>query len=288
MDSRDVLQQFVFDSARAGPCFLVLGAVHGNGTTGTKALQQIAEQLHKEPSPLECGRLIAVPTANPRACDRGQKYAETLNRRREHHTDRKSQEEKAAHELLSLIDQCDILLDVHSCHPLDKPFVFVDHDKPSNRALAAATGLEYACTGWNEMYQRMGKLTPGPTDYAESRGKTAAVLECGWADSAEAVAATRQCIQKCLQQMGMIDRSSGRPSRPYLKSIRFDHVVVKDRDGSLARPWKHLDRVRKGEVIARYDDGAKVTADRDGYILFPAPAARSRDEWFYLGRDDRS
>src|SRR5437867_3510743 len=110
MASRYLIKRFVFNSRTSGPCFLVLGGVHGKGTIVTKALQEIVEQFQKGRSILRSSRLIAVPTAIVRPCDPGKRAGDNLNRSGEHHTDRKSQEEKAADELLSLIEQCDVLL----------------------------------------------------------------------------------------------------------------------------------------------------------------------------------
>ena len=289
MDETGLIENIVFDSGKPGPSFLVLGAVHGDGTAGTKVLREIIDELQDGRMTLKSGRLIAVPVVNRRAYDLGQRNAgESLNRICEHHAHPHSHEGKVANELLSLIDQCDVLLDVHSCHPLDKPFVFIDHDTRQNRFLAAATGLNYVCTGWNQLYERLGWSAPGPADYADSRGKTAAVLECGWHDDPAAVEVARRCINNCLVRMGMIDGVSPSQGIHDLQNIKFEDMVIKDREGTLTRAWKHMDPIHKNDVIAEYTDGGKVVAPYDGYILFPFPDAVSKNEWFYLGREDHT
>jgi predicted deacylase len=289
MDSGKLIESFVFDSGKPGPALLVVGAVHGDGVAGTIALDEIIDEIKSGQLTIRAGKLIAVPVANRRAYDLGQRNAgESLNRICERHEHPYSHEEAVANELLSLIDDCDKLIDIHSCHPLDKPFVFMDHDTPQNRALAAGTGLDYVCTGWNELYERIGLAAPGPADYAHSKGKAAAVIECGWHADPAAVDVARRCIRNSLQNAGMIDGPAEDLSRKKLQNICFGDVVILNGEGSLVKAWKHLDRMHKGELIASCTDGRKVTAPYDGYILFPFADAKTDDEWFYLGREGRT
>jgi len=55
-------------------------------------------------------------------------------------------------------------------------------------------------------------------------------------------------------------------------------------DDQFARAWASFDRVRAGEIIGTRHDGTPVTADCDGYIVFPNPNAQPGQEWFYLAR----
>lgn len=288
MSDGKLIESFVFDSGKPGSALLVIGAVHGDGVAGTIALNEIIDEIKSGQLEIKAGKLIAVPVANQRAYEMGARNAgESLNRICEHHEHPHNHEEAVANELLSLIDGCDKLIDIHSCHLLDKPFVFMDHDTPQNRVLAADTGLERVCTGWNELYGRIGLAAPGPADYAHSKGKAAIVVECGWHADPAAVDIARRCIRRSLQGEGMIDGPAGPPCKK-LQNICFEDVVIKKGEGSLAQAWKHMDRVHKDEIIATRADGGTVTAPFDGYVLFPFASAKSGDEWFYLGRDGRA
>jgi succinylglutamate desuccinylase len=47
-------------------------------------------------------------------------------------------EHKLANELTTIIDENDVLLDLHSTHSDDEPFVFLDFNDEKNRFLAEA------------------------------------------------------------------------------------------------------------------------------------------------------
>jgi hypothetical protein len=44
-----------------------------------------------------------------------------------------------------------------------------------------------------------------------------------------------------------------------------------------------LDVIKKGELIARYDDGEELFAIDDGFILLPNLNAEIGTEWYYFG-----
>ena len=233
---------------------------------------------------LQAGKLVVVPIANPAAYAQKKRLVESnMNRLFVRHLHPRNDEERAANEILPLIDKCDVLLDLHSCHRLDKPFAFLDYDTPKNRALAAALGLGYICTGWTEVYTGDGIFAPGAFDYAHSKGKTAAFAECGWEDEPQAIAAARNCLRNCLIHLKMLPFEKRPDLSP--REIRFERRIVKEAPGDFTRAWKHFDTVKKGDIIATYKSGKDIIADRDGVILFPTPDAPLSDAWFYLGSD---
>ena len=77
----------------------------------------------------------------------------------------------------------------------------------------------------------------------------------------------------------MIDRQIKERTKKYLD---LQEVVVKKRSGRLQKNYRHLDRVSAGEVIGIYDNGEKVVASKNGYILIPNHEAADNTEWFYL------
>lgn len=282
--STSFVKSFAFNSGKPGPSILALGAVHGDGTAGTIAIQEMMAELENSKTVLLAGKFVAVPIANPAAYALKKRLVvSNMNRLFTHRPWPENDEERAANEILPLIDACDAVIDFHSCHRLPKPFAFVDYDSPENRKLAIALGFDEICTGWTEMYIAEGLAAPTPMTYAHSRGKTATVAECGLHDEPMAVSAARDSLRRALSHFGML------PPREPLKSLPrnfvFERRIVKQAPGKFTHDWQHTEPCRMGEVIARYDDGREIVAEKDGCILFPTPETPLMDAWFHYGRD---
>jgi hypothetical protein len=68
----------------------------------------------------------------------------------------------------------------------------------------------------------------------------------------------------------------------------MNKVFYKTKEGFLAKPWKHLDSVKKGEIIAKYNDGENIIAEDDCLIILPHHReVKLGGGWFYLGNIDR-
>ena len=57
-----------YAGTRSGTRLVVLGAVHGDETCGTRAIERLAAELDAGTLRIESGRLTLVPVANPLAC----------------------------------------------------------------------------------------------------------------------------------------------------------------------------------------------------------------------------
>ncbi len=277
-----LVQTRVFDARTSGPSLLVLCAVHGDGTAGTIALNELMNDIDKGRATLLRGRLVGVPVANPAAYAQKKRLVNAnMNRLFAPNLSPANDEERAATEIMPLIDACDVLLDIHSCHVIDRPFAFMDNDTPANRRLTAALGLGYVCTGWNQVYAADNAFAPGPADYAFSKGKTSAFAECGWHDEPAAIAAARQCLRNCLSHLGMLPPPAATPPAP--EEIVMTKRILKERPGRLVQDWRNFEAVPKGATVAVYDDGEAITAPSDGCIIFPTPDAALSEAWFYFG-----
>jgi predicted deacylase len=278
------MERYAFDSGRPGPSLLVTGAVHGNEVCGPKAIRQVMLELAGGALALTRGKLVAVPVVNRLAYEQNVRFVdENLNRTFRKHKDPQNNEQRVANEITPLIDECDYLVDLHSLHtPGGRPFIFIDNDIPAHEAFVRAMGLNYILAGWNKLYAEAGLDQPASTDYAESRGKIAACVECGGHEDAASVDIARECILKALRHLKMISGQAAPPKPATV--IEFSNVVFKKGEGHLSRDWKHLDPVIRGDIVAEYEDGERVIADQSGYILLPFSDAKLGGEWCYLGQ----
>ena len=278
------MEKYVFDSGRPGPSLLVMGGVHGNEICGPKAIRQIMLELAGGSLSLVKGKLVVVPVVNRLAYEQNVRLVdENLNRIFRRHKDAQTNEQRVANEITPLIDECDYMVDLHSLHtPGGRPFIFIDNDMPAHEAFVRSLGLNYILSGWNKLYADAGLDQPASTDYAESRGKIAACVECGGHEDASSVDVARGVHPEGAEPSrdDLWPRSAAEAGHRY----RVFKRGFQKSPGHLSRDWKHLDAVSRGDILAEYEDGERVIADQSGYILLPFSDAKQGAEWFYLGQ----
>lgn len=303
-----------FEGSQPGPRLVVLGAVHGNETCGTRAIERWLAELDAGRVRIERGALTLVPVANPKAYGRRQREGDrNLNRRLRPSAHPVAFEDHVANVLCPLLGEHDVLLDLHSFHTPGEPFVMVgpeDNTGPlepfahagSERALARHLGVGRMVEGWLDTYargvierQRRAGLTGqagdetdvaygvGTTEYMRSVGGYGVTLECGQHDDPRAPEVAWHAIRQALAWLGLSDLALAPPQDPLCMKL----VDVTDRwhDGDrLARDWRSFDAVKVGEPIGHRVCGQAVTAPADGWVVFPNPAARISHEWFYFAQ----
>lgn len=276
-----MLTKYVYATGIEGPRLLLLGAIHGNETAGTKAIMKLKEALDNQNVSLRCGALTMLPVCNPLAYEQGVRFVEkNLNRIIKRHENPSCPEEAFADEVAQAVLQNEYILDLHSTHNAgEPPFAFLDYPGEQTRRLVAAAEVDYVICNWPEIYKN-APIADYCTEYfAHVSGKYAITLECGYHYDRAAEEVAAASIYNLLAGLGMIERPFTERNKSYLT---LKEVVIKKRAGRLQKNYKHLDRVAKGEVIGIYDDGEKVMAGYDGFILIPNHDAADGTEWFYL------
>lgn len=279
-----MIKKYEFDSGGEGKNLLILAAVHGNETAGTNALKRLLTEIDAGEIVLKSGKLAVVPVCNPAAYQQDvRQIEENLNRVMTVHREPKTYEQKLANEICPLIKACDVMLDLHSTHcEGDVPFAFCDYPSKDNLTLIEGLAVDYVLEGWPDIYDGQGEIEDFSTERcAHTYGKTGTTVECGYHKSADAVDLAYSAIISTLSQFGMIDAI--KPAVRKKTHILMKNYVVKKRDGQMCKNYKHLDLVKKGEEIARYEDGEILTAPADGYILLPNLKAENGAEWYYFG-----
>lgn len=294
------------EAAVAGPRLIVLGAVHGNETCGTHAIERLSAALAAGAVRLRAGTLTMVPVTNRLAFEHGRRNGDrNLNRGLAPTATPVENEDRIANELCPLLAAHDVLLDLHSFHAPGDPFALVGPEdntgalEPFAKAaleegLALRLGVARVVDGWLSTYAagaalRGGRVAYGigTTEYMRSTGGAAVTLECGQHDDPDAPAVAWRAIMNTLAFLGMIDAPVPAPAAR-MQGLRLSEVIDRAHPGdAFVRPWRSFDPVRSGEAIARRHDGTTLAAPFDGHVVFPNPGAEPGFEWFYLARPHR-
>ncbi len=310
MNSIDILQ---YRSLARGSRLIVLGAVHGNETCGTKGIQRVAGEFAAGALTLARGSLTLVPIANPVAYARGHREGDrNLNRDFRESVSPETAEDRIANHLAPLLAAHEVLLDLHSFSSQGEAFVFIGPPDNSaelepfakaaqEEALAAILGPRRIVHGWMQAFAagvaaRKGAGVAGSaindsvaygvgtTEFMRARGGCAVTLECGNHADPQAPEVAYQAIHRTLAHLGLIDRPA--PASTGTKEVIELHEVHDRRAAAdtFAQPWRSFDRLQKGQVIGQRADGQALIAPQDGYVVFPNPNALPGREWFYFAR----
>ena len=314
-------QLFSFHSAsftglNPGVRLIVLGAVHGNETCGTQAIQRVMTEIHSGEIQVTGGQVTFVPIANPLAYARQQRMGDrNLNRNLYPKTPPVDYEDHIGNWLCPLLAQHEVLLDLHSFHTPGAPFVMLGPENNTGalepftlagreEALALRLGVRRVVDGWLDTYaagvQRRAALIAsesntreldtdprygvGTTEYMRSVGGCALTLECGQHADPAAPDVAYRAILNTLATLGLIAQPAP-PPIAHMEALRLYQVIDKAHsEDAFSRKWSSFDPVVKGELIGTRQDGNQVVADCEGFIVFPNPKALPGQEWFYLAR----
>jgi predicted deacylase len=296
--------------AAAGPKLIVLGAVHGNETCGTRAIERVLAELASGALHIERGLLTLVPVANPLAYEKGQRCGErNLNRRLQPTVAAIEFEDRVANVLCPWLAAHDVLLDLHSFASPGRAFVMhgpADNDgalEPFAHAaaegcLAAHLGPTRIVEGWMAVYaqgaarRRARGLTDdadpsygiGTTEYMRAQGGYGVTLECGQHDDPAAVDVAHHAIRQAIALLGLAEIALAPPPTEF-ERLRLTEVVDRLHEADrFILPWRSFDVVHAGERVGERHDGTPVIAQADGQIVFPDTHALPGHEWFYFAR----
>ncbi len=304
-----------YASAAPGTRLIVLGAVHGDETCGTRAIERVAREIDAGALRLAAGRLTLVPVTNPLAYEHRRRAGDRNLNRRLAPTDTPGEyEDHVANWLCPLLATHEVLLDLHSFRSPGVPFVFIGpgdntgtlepfFQSAREEALAVRLGVGRAVDGWLATYAAgvarrhdLAALLPGAaldldprygigtTEYMRSVGGWAVTLECGRHDDPEAPDVAYRAIVATLAHLGLVDTPDPVPAGR-IETLSLCEVVDKlDAADTFASSWSSFDPVLAGAVIGTRHDGTAVLAPYDATIVFPNPAAEAGQEWFYLAQ----
>lgn len=314
MNNPPLFRSVHYNASADGPKIIVLGAVHGNEPCGTQAIYRLMSALDQGEINLLKGQLTLIPITNPLAWEKRSRMGErNLNRNFRRHNTPQDYEDRLCNQLAPLLEEHDVLLDLHSFHTPGKPFVMLGprNNKGELEAFsfadkeqdwASRLGVERLLEGWLETYARgVARRTANPnassraqmlstdpgygvgtTEYVRSHGGYALTLECGQHDDPKAPEMAYDAICKTLAHFDLL--ALPKPGiTPNIEILRLVDVIDRDHEEDVfTQEWRSFDSLVLGDVIGRRYDGNLVTAPMDGFIVFPNPNALPGNEWFYL------
>ena len=304
-----------FTALKPGPKLIVLGAVHGNEVSGSKAILKMIAEFESGDRLLQKGQFTFVPITNPLAYNRKQRNGDrNLNRNLTPTQTPVDFEDHVANWLCPLLAAHDVLLDIHSFQKGDVPFALFGpknnnsklesftHEE-AERGLALRLGVSRFVDGWLDTYakgvaNRVALLKKtgasgeglntdprygmGTTECMRSSGGYAVTLECGQHEDPNGPDVAYKAIENTLIHLGMIE---GAPVDAVTNYQHLSLIEVNDKqhiDDQFVRAWSSFDPIRKGELIGIRHNGDEVRASRDGFIVFPNTLSQAGQEWFYI------
>ena len=282
-----------FASDMPGQRLLILGSIHGNEPCGTIAIRRLIEAIHEQKISLKRGVLTLAPNCNPNAYALKRRYVEhNLNRAFRRHTDPTYYEHRLMNILCPLLEECDVLLDIHSYTAGGPPFATRGPEETKDReeAFIRALGIGTMISEFEQVYANCGKLlapdTPaGTTAYARRFGAIAATIECGQHDDPNAAGIAYQAIENAMAFCKLTDGAAFKPAENFQR-IKLAQVRYRDPGQDFVKPWKHMEQIAAGEVIARQAGAADIEAPFDCFIVMPHLHCPVGEEWYYLGVEE--
>lgn len=264
---------------------LVLGSVHGDEVCGTQAIEQTVSNILAGDMNIRSGSVTFIPRANLDAYRTGTRFVQYNLNRLFGPRPVDSREHQIAKSIEPYIREADFLLDLHSLHEWDDPFVFLESPVPQAREFVENVHIPHVVVGWETLYANTSDMDT--VAYATSVGVPGVTVECWQHKDPNSVIHAVRAITTALQMCWNIPFTiSTRPEKVF---VRACEIVYRPEGANFTRQWKNFDVVRAGELIGTSLGGAvSHYAPYDGYILIPKPTGVAWEEWYYLGIKETS
>jgi len=271
---------YTFDSGRAGPHVMINALTHGNEVCGAivvKALLDHEVRPRLGQLTLSFANVLAFLRFDPAHPDGSRFVDQDFNRVWDagvlDNVRLDSHELRRARELRPVVDEVDLLLDLHSMHERSSPLIMAG---PLDRAADLGRAL-----GRPDIIIRDAGHSDGRRlrDYREfgdpASAKNALVIECGQHWELGAVDIARTATARFLELAGVIERSDLDASwwvdpspdgSPRVIQIT-DAVVATSMDFRFAQPFVGLERLAEAGTVIGWQDGQPVRTPYDDCIL---------------------
>jgi succinylglutamate desuccinylase len=243
-----------------GKTLAIFAGVHGNEVTGIRALDRAIESIN-----IDTGKVYFV-YANPKAIFKGARFIEkNLNRLFFNGNNGNTEEDMRARELMKILDECDVLLDLHATNSNDgEPFIICEK---TGFDFAQTLAFPIISTGWALIEQNS---TDG---YMYKNGKQAFCLECGSIKATDKyLPLALQSIYQFLSYFGSITTQTSVELVPK-RFVRAEKIIYKKTERfKFIKEFHDFELLEEGMVFAN-DDNISYSAEKDECIIFARPHA---------------
>lgn len=257
---------YLIDSEKPGKSIMLIGATHGNEPSGYLSNLQLLENIKNRSLILKEGKIILVTKANYKAFEKNQRCIDIdLNRVISKDFIWKEWfEYERAKEMMSLLDEADYLLDLHSTSGKSEPFLFSEE-----YCLDIAKNLWVSdiVVGWADIWEK--SILTDNEWYMHASWKTGFTLEAGSHDNKEWKEVCYRASLNFLSYFGNIDQAYLQKSDNLFMVRLYDtYIAQSDVIKYSKKNIENFDVFEKNSDI--FSDGDSiVTAEKDLVVVMP-------------------
>ncbi|MDH5598903.1 MAG: succinylglutamate desuccinylase/aspartoacylase family protein [Cyclobacteriaceae bacterium] len=292
----------VFEGNEEGPLVVIVGALHGNETTGVRAIINVFRSIEERNIEVK-GKIIGF-IGNTKAYESNVRFHDyDLNRcwsdvfveklKETHYADLESAEDSELLELLGEIEAVNkgnftkkVFVDLHATSSDNGNFIVIPEDEANNSIVKS---LKLPIVIDLEKY-----LAGTLLEYVHKKGFISFAFEGGLIGSEKALNLHTSGIWELLYAAGSVERRHDHEFQKYDQIIEsfihelphkvsvLYHHIVKNGDSFKMKPGYHnFQPVKKGEVLAM-DRRGDIKSDYDGLIFMPLYQDKGEDGFFIV------
>lgn len=267
---------YTFEATTPGPHVMISAVVHGNELCGAMVVDWLLrENIRPARGKLSLGfmNVAAYESYDPASPNASRFVDEDFNRLWSDEVlgaDRDSVELRRAREVRPLLDQVDLLLDIHSMQHPAVPLMMAG-PRPKGQALAAQVGTPQKIV--SDAGHAAGRRMRDYREFIDDASpKNSLLVECGqhWAASSGTLA--YDCAVRFLRATGVVDDSfaptMGREQLPATEAWKVTDVVTIESDEfRFESPFSGGEVIAKAGTLIGFDDEAPIKTPHDDCML---------------------
>lgn len=257
---------YVIDSWKPGKNIILIGATHGNEPSGYLSNLQLLEDFQNKSLTLNEGKLIIVTKANYKAFEKNERCIDIdLNRViSKDFIGKKWFEYERAKEIMTLLDESDYLLDLHSTSGKSEPFLFSEEYCLD---IAKNLGVSDIVVGWADIWEK--SILTDNEGYMHANGKTGFTLEAGSHDNKAWKEVCYKASLNFLSYFNNIDKKYIQKSEKlFMVKLNDVYIAQSDTVKYSKKNIENFDTFDKNSEI--FSDGDFVMkSDKDLVVVMP-------------------